>query len=111
MIGTSALIAALLFVGAALYRFAPAAPRWMRRVQLGAALAAGALGFVHWSITSDSRWLVGGILLLGAAYPGWAAGNRRTLTIVALVVGVLGTALYGIALRTPMVRAAVTASA
>ncbi len=109
MIGSFALVVALLFVGSAIYRFAPGAPPSLRRVTLGAAIVAGALGLAHWTSVQDSRWLVGAILLLGAAYPGWAAGNRRAVAIVALVLGLLGTALYGAATAYPMQRPVVRA--
>ncbi len=105
MIGSVAIIVALLFIGGAIYRFAPGAPPSLRRVTLVAALLAAGLGVAHWIVVQDSRWLVGAILLLGAAYPGWAARNRRGLAIAALVLGVLGTILYGIATMLPTTRA------
>lgn len=109
MIGTIAIVAALAFVGSALYRLAPRAPRSVRTVALVSALAAGGLGLAHWSMIHDSRWLVGGLLLLGAAYPGYAAGNRRALAIAALACGVLGAGLYGIAASNPQIRAVAAA--
>ena len=106
MLGTIAIVAAVFCVGSAIYRFAPGAPSSLRRVTPIAALAAGVAGLAQWGMVHDSRWLVGAILLLGAAYPGWAAGNRRALTIVAMILGVLGGALYGIAASHPMQRMA-----
>lgn len=111
MIGTVAIVAALFFVGSAIYRFAPGAPRSLRSVTLLSAIVAGVLGLVHWSIVHDSRWLVGAILLLGSAYPAWAAGNRRALAIAAVLLGLLGTGLYGIAAGRPMQRVAVSTAA
>ena len=110
MIGTFAIVCALLAIGSGLYRFAPGAVAGQRNVTLVAALAAGALGLVQWGMTQDSRWLVGGIFLLGAAYPGWAAGKRRALTVAAIVLSLLGAALYGIAASRPMVTPGVTAT-
>ena len=69
-----------------------------------AAAGAGALGIAQWVVVQDSRWLVGAILLLGAAYPGWAARDRRALTIAALLLGIVGTLLYVVARLLPMVR-------
>jgi hypothetical protein len=107
MIGTMAIVAALFCVGSALYRFAPVAPPSLRSVTLIAAVIAGVLGVIHWSTVHDSRWLVGAILLLGAAWPGWKAGHRRGIAIVVLMLSVLGTGLYGIAASHPMQRVAV----
>ena len=104
MIGSVAIIVALLFIGSAIYRFAPGAPPSLRRVTLLAGLGAGGLGIAHWVVVQDSRWLVGAILLLGAAYPASAARSRRALAIVAVVLGVVGTLLYGVATTLPMAR-------
>jgi hypothetical protein len=100
--GTIALFAALLFVGSALYALSRAAPRSLRTAQLILALAAGVLGLVHWRVSGDTRWLVGGVLLLGAAVPSWAARGRRGVAIAVLVCALLGLALYGIASANPL---------
>lgn len=102
MLSTIALLASLAFIGVAAYRFSPAAPPRLRNAQLALALIAGVLGIVVFKAGGDSRWLVGGILLIGAGVPGYMAGNRRTLATVALICGVLGFALYGIATMRPM---------
>lgn len=104
MTATIALIAALSFVAVALYRFGTAAPGVMRTVQLALGLAAGLFGIAVWRASIDSRWLVGGILLLGAGLPGWLAGTRRKLKVTALVLGICGAALYGVATLHPMQR-------
>lgn len=104
MTGTIAIVAAILFVVVALYRLAPAAPAQLRHLQLVLALVAGLAGIAHWHMILDSRWLVGGVLLVGAAVPGWIAGNRRGVAIAALVLGLLGAGLYGLAAANPMVR-------
>ena len=108
MIGTIAIIAGLLFVGSALYSFAPGAPPSLRTVTLGAGVVAGLLGIASWGATHDTRWLVGGVLTFGGAVPAWAAGRRRAITIVAVILGLLGVALYGIATNRPMQRPAAT---
>lgn len=104
MLSTIALIAALLFVGTAAYRFARAAPPRLKNAQLAFALVAGLSGIAAFKGLGDSRWLVGGVLMFGAAVPGWMAGNRRTLATVALICGVLGLALFAIATARPMAR-------
>jgi len=103
MSATIALVAALLFVAVALYRLARSAPVALRHGQLVLALAAGLLGILTWRTTGDTRWLVGGVLLIGAAVPGWVAGKRRGVAIAALILGLLGTALYGVAAAKPAV--------
>ncbi|URW75417.1 hypothetical protein M9980_12900 [Sphingomonas donggukensis] len=102
MLGIVALVAALIAVGTALYRLSAGAPPALRTVQLVAALVAGVLGILWWHGTGDSRWLVGGVLLIGAAVPGHVAGKRRGVAIAALILLVLGVALYGIAVTRPM---------
>ncbi|MBM3927038.1 MAG: hypothetical protein FJ335_01045 [Sphingomonadales bacterium] len=96
------LLLAIGFVGIALYRFSPSAPPRLKNAQLAAALASGLLGIATFKMLGDSRWLVGGILLFGAGVPGFLAGNRKTLRTVALICGLLGLALYGIATSRPM---------
>ena len=98
-----ALIAAIAFVAVALYRLAAPGPAPVRHVQLALALVAGVFGIIWWRASGDTRWLVGGVLLIGAAVPGWVAGNRRGVAIAALILGVLGTALFGIATAKPIV--------
>ncbi|MFD1787627.1 hypothetical protein ACFSC3_08590 [Sphingomonas floccifaciens] len=111
MLSTIALLAAIAFVGVAAYRFSPSAPPRLRNAQLALALAAGLFGIAAFKATGDSRWLVGGILMVGAGVPGFLAGNRRTLATVALICGVLGVVLFGIATARPMAAAAVSPAA
>ena len=101
MTGLVALALAIIWIVCAAWRLTPAAPRVLRTVQLILALVAGAAGLLHWSAVGDSRWLVGGILLIGSALPGWWASAPRSARIAALVVGLLGTGLYAIATANP----------
>ncbi|KQN25098.1 hypothetical protein ASE86_02220 [Sphingomonas sp. Leaf33] len=107
MLPTLSLLLALGFVAVAACRFFPSAPSWTRTARLVLALAAGLAGAATFGILGDSRWLVGGILFFGAAVPGFLAGHRRSLAIAALVCGVLGLGLYGIATLRPMEAVAV----
>lgn len=102
MFGTLALFTALLFVASALYALTTRPHRSLPIMQLVLAIVAGLLGLVHWRASGDTRWLVGAVLLLGAAVPSWAARGRRGITIAALVCALLGTALYGMASTNPM---------
>ncbi len=111
MLPTIALLAALGFVAVALYRYSPKAPPRLRNGQLALALVAGLFGIAAFKAGGDSRWLVGGILMFGAAVPGHLAGGRRTLSTVALICGVLGLVLFGIATSRPMAVPAVSPAA
>lgn len=110
MTGTITLIAALLFVAIALCRLLAAPSPRLRHAGLGLALAATLFGFVTFRTSGDSRWLVGAILMIGAAVPGWVAGRRHALATVAMICGMLGTALFGIAAVRPMAPPASSAS-
>ncbi|SOB79375.1 hypothetical protein SAMN06297144_0515 [Sphingomonas guangdongensis] len=101
MFGTLALFAALLFVASALFGLTRRPHASLPLAQLILALAASALGILHWRASGDTRWLVGGVLLLGAAVPSWASRGRRAVLIAAIVCGLLGTALYGAASASP----------
>lgn len=99
MIGTAALVAAVIFGLASALRLSPTPPAALGIVALVAALAAGALGFAHWSAIGDTRWAVGGALLIVAAGVGFI-GSGRVPKIAALVIGDLGLLLFAIALAT-----------
>ena len=100
MIGTIALVAAAIFVALALYRLTPAASATVARLAMVLAFVAAVLGAAHWRGGADSRWIVGSLLIF-LAFPITALSARsRGLRIAAVVVGVLGTALYAIAMAT-----------
>ncbi|MHA6721465.1 hypothetical protein [Sphingomonas sp. RS2018] len=101
MPATIALYTGIAFAIVAVVRSFRAVPM-LRHLQLAMALTAGLFGIATWHPTGDSRWLVGGVLFFGAGLPGWLAGNRRSLTIAALVVGLLALALFGMAMANPM---------
>lgn len=108
MLSTLTLLLGLGFVVVALYRLSRAAPPPLKTAQLVLALAAGLAGIATYRLLGDSRWLVGGVLMIGAGVPGFLAGNRRTLAAVALICGMLGLALFGIATLKPMTAAVMT---
>lgn len=100
MFGTLALAAAILFVVLALARLRGSAPAVIATgVPVAAALAA-LFAVLHWSAIADSRWLVGGVLLIAALALSLIKANR-TLAIVALILGILGAALFGVAIASP----------
>jgi hypothetical protein len=101
MAGTLALVTAVIFAALCLYRALAPRPRPVRGVQIAAALLAGVFGIAWWQATGDTRWLVGGVLMLGGGAAGWA-GVRRGVLIAALVLGLLGLALFAIATNQPM---------
>lgn len=101
MAGTLALVTAVIFAALCLYRALAPRPRPVRGVQLAAAVLAWVFGILWWQTTGDTRWLVGGVLMLGGGAAGWA-GARRGVLIAALVLGLLGLALFAIATHQPM---------
>ncbi|HWK36679.1 hypothetical protein [Sphingomonas sp.] len=94
VLGMSALIAAIAALVAAV---AGRGVAMMRNPRLALAVIAGALGIAHWQGGADSRWLVGGILLIAGALPGWSVRAPRAARIAGLVLGLLGLGLYAIA--------------
>jgi hypothetical protein len=100
MTATVALVAAVLFVLGALWRWSPAAPAKLSYGLLALGLAAGLLGIATWRAGGDSRWLVSGGLLVAAGVVA-VLGRSRGITVAALVLALLGTALMGIATSKP----------
>ena len=101
MFGTLALAAGVLFLVLAIARLRRSPLKVLAAgVPLAAALAA-VFALLHWHGTGDTRWMVGAVLLAAALGLSLGRGNR-TLAIVAVICGVLGTALFGIATAKPM---------
>lgn len=101
MFGTLALAAAILFVVLAVARLRGTRLKVLvAGVPLAAALAA-VFALLHWSAVTDTRWMVGGVLLVAATGLSLGRGNRA-LAIVAIVCGVLGAALFAVATARPM---------
>ena len=101
MFATLALAAAVLFVVLAIARLRGTPLKVLAAgVPLAASLAA-VFALLFWSASHDSRWLVGGVLMIGAL--GLSLGRpNRTLAIGAVILGLLGTALFGVATASPM---------
>lgn len=101
MTATLALIAALAFAALSAYRLTPSAPARLGPVAMGLALAAGAMAIAAWRGADDTRWLVAGLLLFFALPIAALAGPSRGLRIAAVVLGLLGCALMGMATANP----------
>ena len=101
MTATIALIAGIAFVALGLYRLSPGAPRRLGPVAMGLALAAGAMAVASWRGAGDTRWLVAGLLLFLALPIATLASSSRSLRIAAVILGLLGTALMGMATISP----------
>ena len=97
--GLSALAVAILFTLLAAARLRVAAD-WVVAALMVSGLAGGLLAGVYWSGGADSRWLVGGILLVLGESAALLGRRFAALRIATLVLGVLATALLAIAAAT-----------
>lgn len=100
MLATIAIVAAGLFVAAALYRLSAPAPTGVRALLFVLGLIAALCAIVAWKELADSRWLVGGVLLFVGGAASYARGGRG-LMVSALVTGLLGAGLMVIATAMP----------
>lgn len=98
MTGLSVLVAAV-FTGLAVTRLWIVA-RWIMPALIVSGLAGGVLAVLHWSGGADSRWLVGGVMLVLGASAAALGARVPAARIVAIVLGVLATLLLGIATAT-----------
>lgn len=64
---------------------------------------AGLLAIVMFTQTSDTRWAVGGVLLLASAATCWFRSRAKALVPVTIILALLGVALMAIAFLRPAV--------
>lgn len=98
MTGIVALVAAVLFGAASVFRLMTAAPTSLRKIAGGMALVAFVTGLAHGYAIGDTRWLVGAALMAAALVLTFA--NGRAAYILSLVLGDLGLILFVLALVT-----------
>lgn len=61
----------------------------------------GLLGIAMWVQTGDTRWVVGGALMLASAAASWLRTRGRGGQIASIILAILGIALMAIAFLRP----------
>lgn len=98
-VAVASLALAVIFVLLAAYRVSPSATNAIGQVTMVAGVIAGALAILHWRQGFDSRWLVGGVLLIVGA-GSLQVSNARGVKLGGLVVGAAGAVLAALAYMT-----------